>query len=377
MARQEALAIGEHFAELPDPRHSKNRKHELLDILVIALCGVICGGKGCTEIAEFGQRKGAWLRRFLRLEHGIPSHDTFSRVLRTLDPEAFRRCFINWVQALHQATGGQVVAIDGKTLRGSFDTAAAQSPLHLVSAWSEANHLVLGQVAVDSKSNEITAIPKLLELLDISGAIVTIDAMGCQKDIAAQIIAQGGDYVLALKDNQPTLAQELADYFSEQVEDDFAEVSYRYRETREVGHGRQEQRHYYILDLPEGLASAAGWAGLRSFGVVISSRVIGDQEEDDVRYYLSSLRPNAKRFAGAVRGHWGIENRLHWVLDVTFDEDRCRVRRGHGAENHAILRHIALNLLKREPSKKSIKIKRLAAGWDNEFLLQVLTAGCD
>lgn len=380
MSKRPIVSIVEHFEELPDPRMDRNKQHKLIDIVVIALCAVISGCDSFTDIALYGVKKYEWFKRFLELPNGIPSHDTFNRVFARLNPRAFQECFTDWVAALHEATGGKIqkvehklYAIDGKTLRRSHDRAAGLGPLHLVSVWASEHHLTLGQVAVDEKSNEITAIPQLLELIDVAGGLVTIDAMGCQKEIAAKIRDQEADYILAVKENQPHLYEDISEYFEQQMKNDFAEVKCSRHETYERSHGREESRYCYVVNAPDELRNKDAWRDLRTIGVAISIRVVDGQEQSDVRYYISSLRRNAKRFAAGVRGHWGIENSLHWVLDVTFNEDQSRVRKGHAAENLAWLRRFAISLLKRHPAKQSIRSKRLAAGWDNEFLLQVLT----
>jgi predicted transposase YbfD/YdcC len=373
MSKRPLVSIVAHFEELPDPRQDRNKQHKLIDLIVIAICAVICGCESFPEIALYGEKRKEWFRQFLELPNGIPSHDTFWRVLQRIKPAAFQACFARWVASLRDATGGQIIAIDGKTLRRSHDRAAGQDPLHLVSAWAAENHLALGQVAVDGKSNEITAIPKLLELIDVTGGIVTIDAMGCQREIATQIRAQGADYVLAVKENQPHLYEDISAYLAQQMENDFADVRCSRYATQERGHGRAEERFYYHLDVPAGLRNREAWCELRTIGMVVSLRTVNGQEQADVRYYLSSLRRNARQFAQAVRGHWGIENSLHWVLDVTFDEDQCRVHKGHGAENLAWIRRFAVSLLKRHPADHSIRSKRLAAALDNDFLLEVLT----
>jgi predicted transposase YbfD/YdcC len=363
-----------HFATLQDPRRAHRRLHRLQDLLVIALCAVIAGAQDWQQVETFGRNRRDWLRRLLELPHGIPSHDTFERVFDRLRPQAFQACFRQWVRAI---TGGlrlRHVAIDGKTLRGSGS--AKLGPLHLVSAWATEQKLSLGQVAVDGKSNEITAIPALLELLDLHGALVTIDAMGCQKAIAQRITASGGDYVLAVKDNQPTLHADVHGLFVDALEEDFAGLEHRGHRTTEQGHGRRETRHYHLVTVPPALAAKhAGFAGLRTLGMVFSERQVGDRPATgDVRYYISSLDLKVTTFARAVRSHWGIENELHWQLDVTFGEDGSRVQKRHGAENLALLRRLTLALLKAHPSTDSIARKRFAAALDPAFLEEVLRA---
>jgi len=378
-----AVDVRSYFTELPDPRVERSKRHGLLDIVTIALCAVICGADSWVEIAQFGRMKEAWLRRFLPLPNGIPCHDTFGRVFARLDPEAFERCFLAWIQAVVGAPGAQVVAVDGKTLRRSHDRGTGKAALHLVSAWATANHLVLGQVATETKSNEITAIPLLLAALDLHDCTVTIDAMGCQTAIAKQIIDQGGDYVLALKDNQPTLAAAVTDTFALARQTAFADLAatdHADLRTVDKDHGRLEVRHYWTISDPATLAyldPTGAWAGLRSIGMVESQRRVGEKTSGEARYYLASQggAATAAGFAAAVRGHWGIENRLHWVLDIAFREDESRARVGHSAHNLAILRHIALNLLRQEQTARcGVKAKRLMAGWDDNYLHKVLLA---
>lgn len=368
------ISIIEYLSDLPDPRVDRQKEHKLLDILVIAVCAVISGCEACTQMAEYGRRKEPLLRRFLELPNGIPSHDTFSRVLAMVDPRKFQECFMRWAAALHRATGGKVVAIDGKTLRRSFDRTEGLNPLHLVSAWASENHISLGQVAVDTKSNEITAIPALLELLDVSGAIVTIDAAGCQRAIASQIRNQEADYVLALKQNQNLMYEDVAEHFAKQAAEGFANPQCSSHEMHEKAHGREEHRTIHAVPVPQTLRNRELWRDLKSVVMVESRRSVVGREESFTRYFISSLEADAERSGHAVRSHWGIENSLHWVLDFTFREDESRTRKGHGAENIAALRRLAITLLKQEPTKQSLTIKRLIAGWDDDYLLRVLLA---
>ena len=367
------LALVESFSELVDPRIERTKRHLLSDILTLAVLAVIAGAEGWEDIEEFGHSKHEWLKQYLSLPHGIPSHDTISRVLCRVQPSEFDAALRQWMETLHEQLGFRQVAIDGKTLRRSHDRSSLRAALHLVSAWSVANQLVLGQEATDAKSNEITAIPRLLELLDLEGAMVTIDAMGCQKEIARQIVAGGGDYVLAVKDNQPTLHAAISDYFLELHETDFADCQVRRLTTVDDGHGRHERRSYYVTALPDAMqAFGDDWKQLTSVGQAINITIREGREVSDVRYFILSLPPQVKRFASAVRGHWGIENSLHWTLDVTFREDESRIRKDHGPENFASLRRAALGRIKQDKSKGSVKKKRKRAGWNNDALLTII-----
>jgi predicted transposase YbfD/YdcC len=373
MCKPKSVRIADHFVELTDPRR-REVVYPLINVVVIAVCAVICGADDFVAIARFGTTRREWLARFLDLETGIPSHDRFNAIFAAIKPAEFEKCLLSWITALHEVTGGQVIAIDGKTLRRSFDAANSKSAIHMVSAWATANHISLGQVVVDAKSNEITAIPKLLEILELSGAMVTIDAMGCQTEIARQIISAGADYCLAVKDNQPTLHQGIISFFEEHLNDDFASIRMRYHMTDEKGHGREETRYYMICPVPEDLPDRARWTGLQAIGVAISDTHRDGKQVGENRYYILSKFIAACRFADAVRGHWSIENRLHWQLDVTFQEDQCRIRQGHAYANFSILRRTALSLLKNETTLKvGIKNKRLTAGWDESYLEKVLT----
>lgn len=372
MEKLPSVALVEHFASVPDPRIERHRWHKLSDILVIAVCAVLCGAESYPAMEDFGQERETWLRQFLELPGGIPSHDTFNRVLRVLDPEEFEGCFLRWMQAVAAVTQGEVVAIDGKALRRSFKRGTAKRAIHMVSAWATENGVVLGQRKVNTKSNEITAIPALLELLALKGCIVTIDAMGCQRAIAQTIVEQGAAYVLALKGNQPTLEHAVEQFFITGPQAEAHRTTSAYHEQTEQGHGRVETRCGWIsAELPAEVTAAA-WPGLRSIGMVQATRTVAGESSIEHRFYLSSLPPDAEPFAQAVRKHWGIENQLHWSLDVTFREDQSRLRMGHGAENFAVLRHLALNLLRQEPSAKSLPRKRLACALNPDYLLKVL-----
>jgi len=368
--------ILEHFSELEDPRGREGRQHLLSDMVAIVICAVICGADEWTEIEAFGKAKEAFFREVLALPHGIPSHDTFGRVFAALRPEALERCFASWSQALAEQSGGRLIAIDGKTLRRSFDRAAGKAAIHMVSAWSADNALVFGQLACGAKSNEITAIPKLLALLDLDGATVTIDAEGCQKEIAAKIVAGRGDYVLALKANQPTLHEEVKLLFDEFIAKGFGDMAHDFFEHTDGDHGRIETRRCWVTSEVDWFQDRRQWAGLCSFAAVECERTVGDQTRCERRYFISSHDgTNAELIAQAVRSHWQIENSLHWCLDVSFREDMSRVRKGHAAENLSRIRRLALSLLKHETTAKiGLKGKRLKAGWDEQYLLRVLMA---
>ena len=359
-----------HVEAVDDPRAERSRKHNLLDIIAIALCAVICGADSWVEVEDYGTTKVDWLKRFLELANGVPSHDTFGRVFAALDPEQFGGCFTAWVEDVAGRLGLKRVAIDGKTLRGAHDRGKGKAALHLVSAWATEAHLMLGQEAVADKSHEITALPRLLELLDLEGALVTIDALGCQTEIAEQLRAQGADYVLAVKENQPRLYEDI-DRLAEEVLADDEGVKSCLEECR--GHGRQEARACWVLHDLDGIRDRDRWEDLRSVIIVVSGRVVDGAATYERRYYISSRKAGAKTVLGAIRGHWGIENSLHWVLDVGFGEDRSRVRTDHGPENLALLRRWAVSLLMQaESGRGSIRRKRLTAGWDNDFLEKVL-----
>jgi predicted transposase YbfD/YdcC len=372
MPQTQSIRIEDHFNELTDPRR-REVTYPLINIVTIAVCAVICGADDFVAIAKFGNTKRDWFAKFLDLSAGIPSHDRFNAVLAAIKPVEFEKCFLSWITALHSITDGQVVAIDGKTLRRSFDAASSKSAIHMVSAWATANHISLGQVVVDAKSNEITAIPRLLEMLEISGSFVTIDAMGCQTEIAKKIVEQKADYCLAVKGNQPTLHNGVVDFFYDHMGDDFARTKARRHHTEEKGHGRDEARDYIICPVPDDLPDSDRWPVLRAIGIAMNYIIRDGKECYESRYYILSKYVSAQRFAEMVRSHWGIENSLHWQLDVTFREDECRIRKGHADANFSILRRTALSLLKQETTAKvGIKNKRLTAGWDESYLEKVL-----
>jgi predicted transposase YbfD/YdcC len=369
------VSILEHFAQLPDPRVKRTRRHALTDILVIALCAAICGAEDWVAIARFGRAKQKWFATFLALPHGIPSHDTFGRVFAALDPEAFKAAFLTWVRSLATDLPGEVVAIDGKTLRRTFDTAADKAAIHMVSAWATAQGLCLGQVKTAAKSNEITAIPKLLEVLALRGRIVTLDAMGCQTAVAATIRARGGDYVLSLKGNQGGLHEDLQTFFADARQRAFQDVPHTAAQTVDGDHGRIEVRRAWATEDLAWLPDRDRWAGLRSAILVESERTVRNQTTRETRLFISSLPADAAHLARVIRSHWAIENSLHWVLDVAMHQDQTRIRTAHAPDNLAVLHHIALNLLKHDRTEQlGIKNKRLAAGWDHDYLLRLILA---
>ena len=376
MSKSEADEVGflAHFARLEDPRQAAKTLYPLDEILLVSLCAVVCGADSWVEVARFGKLKLDFLRRFLPFTDGAPSHDTFGDVFSALAPEPFKDCFVAWTAALARHIEG-VVAIDGKTLRRSFDRADGQAAIHMVSAWSSSQHLVLGQERVADKSNEIAAIPKLLDLLSLKGAIVTIDAIGCQTAIARKIVAKDADYVLALKGNQGTLHRDIALFFNEQVARGFADARFDHHATADADHGRIEERDCWVTDDIAWLGNLhADWPALRSIVMIRARRTLNGKTSTETRYFISSLAANARQLAEAVRAHWGIENRLHWVLDMTFRDDESRIRKDHAPHNATIIKHMALNMLKKTKGRDSIRVKRKSAGWDNQFLQSVLMA---
>lgn len=375
MARVGVVAIRETFANLPDPRVERTKLHLLSDMVVIALCAAICGANSWADVERFGEAKIDWLLRFLDLPNGIPSHDTFSRVFARLDTSEFLTCLHNWLRSLGLALKEKHVAIDGKTLRRSFDKAAGKSPLHLVSAWASDLRISLGQVAVDDKSNEITAVPQLLAVLELTGAVVTLDAMHCQKATTAAIKAKGADYVLTVKDNQPNLHAMIGDLFLEYAEHDYKVPGMRIYKKSERSHGRNERREHYVVPAPPALQESLQWIGVKTIGMIYRRREVGGKTQEETTYFIRSLPPEVKRLARLVRGHWGIENSLHWTLDVTFGEDQSRIRKGQGPEIASIFRRLALMLLEQDTSEKdSIRGKRLKAGWNTDILERILAS---
>lgn len=375
MKNEVLLAIENHFGDLTDPRIDRTKLHKLLDILIITICAVIAGADNWEDIEEYGKARLEWFQTFLELPNGIPSHDTFTRLFARLNPEQFQTCFQRWMSAVSEVIGGQVIAIDGKVLRRSHDKAIGKAAIDMVSAWATENHLVLGQVKVEEKSNEITAIPQLLEALEVSGCIVTIDAMGCQTEIAEKIIDRGAQYVLSLKENQGNLYEDVERLFVDLEKSQYKAYSFDYEKTVNKDHGRIEIRECWTIsdwEVLRHLRGSAKWKSLLNVARIRAQRWIGEEKSCEDRYHIASIN-GAKPVLGAVRSHWGIENELHWTLDLAFDEDRCRVRKDHGPENFTLLRHIALNLLKQEKTcKRGIKGKRLLAGWNPDYLLKVL-----
>jgi predicted transposase YbfD/YdcC len=368
----DALSIRHHFADLRDPRRQHGQRHRLLDVIVIALCAVIAGSDTWQEVETFARRRTDWLARFLDLENGVPSHDTFERVFDRLDPLALQRCLLSWLTALCDGLRIGHVAIDGKTARRSGSPTRGIKALHLVSAWATEYSLTLGQVATEEKSNEITAIPELLDLLDVEGALVTIDAMGCQKAIAARIVEGGGDYVLTVKDNQERLRDDIIDRLCAAMDDE--EIKCETYEYEDRGHGRTERRWITVITDPEGIRDQELWAGLKVVGCYYLERTVAGKTSEETRHFIGSREMSAKRYGDAIRGHWGIENGQHWSLDVSFREDDSRIQKRNGGINFALLRKIALSLLKRHPSKDSINRKRYAAALDTSFLEEIITS---
>jgi predicted transposase YbfD/YdcC len=362
-------SLVEHFETLPDPRVDRTKRYPLIEIILLVIAGTVSGCEGWKEIKDFGELKLDWLRKFLPYKEGIPVDDTLARVMRKLDTKAFQTHFIQWMQSVSDLTSGSVIAIDGKTLCGSHNRRDGKSAIHMVSAWSSENGLVLAQEKTAEKSNEMTAIPELLDVLALKGCIVTIDAMGCQRAIAEKIIKHKADYVLALKGNQGHLHQEVKDFFEIAHAHDFKHVPHEYHEEYDTGHGRIEYRQCWTLSPPiNHLTTIERWAGLKSIVMIKSRRELSDKVTEDTRFYISSLMPDAKKTLHAVRAHWGIENSLHWVLDVTFNEDDSRIRMDAAPENFAIMRHIALNLIKSDTSvKASVKRKLNMAALSDDF----------
>jgi predicted transposase YbfD/YdcC len=377
--KEHFLATGfrKHFASVKDPRIERTKAHNLVDIIAIALLAILSGAEGWEEIETYGEAKQEWLKEFLELSNGIPSHDTFSRVFARIDPKEFQESFSGWLKTITEKLGVEVIAIDGKTLKGSYDRESKKKALHLVSAWSSCHRLVLGQQKVKNKSNEITAIPELLEMLSIEGAVLTLDAMGCQKEIASLIIQKKADYILCLKANHKGIYERVFDWFQLAREENFVRREYDYYQEVESGHHRTEKREVWVVPVEEipGLDPKGEWKGLKTIVMVIRERIGWNKTTRQIHIYLSSWRESAEKIARAIRSHWGIENSLHWTLDVTFSEDKSRIRKENAPENFALLRRLALNILKQDMGdKRSVKRKRYLAGLDNDYLLKILTS---
>ena len=368
------ITIADHFADLSDPRVERTKYHLLTDIITIAICGVICGADSWVAIETYGKAKQQWLQKFLDLSNGIPSHDTFARVFARIDPQEFQSGFLNWIKSISKITEGEVIAIDGKSLRGSYDKAKDKAAIHMINAWAITNRLVLGQQKVDKKSNEIKAIPELIKILDVAGCIVTIDAMGCQKKIVKQITQQQGDYVITLKKNQKNLYTNVEELFKDALAKKFDGYNHSSYSTREQNHGREEIRHYLMLsDIAEQIDPNNEWANLNSVGMVEAVRTVNGKTTVETRYYVCSLNNNAEKLGISIRSHWGVENSLHWVLDVAFSEDDCRIRKDNAPQNFAVLRRIAVNVLSQEKSQKiGMRNKQFLAAMDDNYLSQIL-----
>ncbi len=378
MAEKPLGSIRVHFSKLEDPRIDRQKLHQLEAIIVIAICAVICGAETWVDVENFGKARMAWFQKFLELPNGIPSHDTFGRVFGLLNAAAFEACFFEWVSAVNQVTKGQVIAIDGKELRHSFDSFLGKKAIHLVSAWANENRLILAQRKVDSKTNEITAIPELLDALELAGCIVTIDAMGCQKDIASKIIDRKADYILAVKENQPSLYEDIAHLFGLYLkEPNPLQYVDGYAKTVDKDHGRIEIRECWTLSATfhqQAIRTASEWEQLNSLVCIRRERRLDDKTQVELHYYIASLSPDPEHLLQAIRDHWGIENSVHWVLDVAFNEDQSRVRKDHAPENLAVIRRIALNLLRKEKTAKGgIQARRLQCAWDDAYFFKVLS----
>jgi predicted transposase YbfD/YdcC len=369
-------SIVEHFNDIKDIRIERGKKHKLIDIITISICAVVCGADGWEEIELYGISKKKWLKEFLELPNGIPSHDTFARVFSQISPEEFNKSFLNWVKGISQKTAGEIIAFDGKQSRNSGDEKNGRGVINTVSAWATTNRLVLGQTKVESKSNEITALPELIDVLNLAGCIVTIDAMGCQREIVKKIINKEADYVIAVKANQPTLHEQIKQQFKQAIKTGGEGLNMNSFNSRELNRGREEIRNYLMIsDITEQIDSGGKWQDLGSIGMVESVRTVAGKTSVETRYFISSLKNNAQKLAEAIRGHWSIENSLHWVLDVTFQEDNNRIRKDNAPANFAVLRHIAVNIISQNKSRKlSVRKKRFLAGLDEEYSRELLEA---
>jgi predicted transposase YbfD/YdcC len=371
MASHQCLTLTHYFITLKDPRVAGRTRHRFLDLITIALCAVLAGANDWHEVAVFARRRHAWLAGFLPLPHGVPAHDTFERLFARIDPHRFGQCFARWVAAVGAALGIKHIALDGKTLRGSRQRSTGLGPLHVVSAWSTEAHLSLGEVRVADQANEIVALPKLLQLLDLQGALVTVDAMGSQKEVARLVVDGGGDYIFTIKGNQPHLLEDIQNSLQKALDSDDTALGCDQYTTQERGHGREESRRYTILHNPEGIRGLQEWAGLHTIGLCHSECVRNGKTTEEIRYFIGSLAGTAQEYAAGLRDHWKIENCLHWQLDVTFREDDSRVRQRQAAENFGLLRRLALSMLQRHPAKQSVAKKRYEAALDPCFLEEI------
>ena len=368
--------IAEHFDDIEDIRIERGKKHQLIDIITIAICAVVCGADGWIDIEMYGIARKKWLGEFLSLPNGIPSHDTFARVFSQINPEEFNRCFLNWVKGIRQITAGEIIAFDGKQSRNSGDKKNGQGVINTVSAWATSNRLVLGQKKVEGKSNEITALPELIKVLDLAGCIVTIDAIGCQRKIVKKIIEKDADYVIAVKKNQPTLYEQVEQVFKQAIRNHGEGLKMSSFNSKELNRGREEIRNYLMIsDVSVQIDPLKKWQNLTSIGMVESVRILAGKTSVEIRYFISSLENDAQKLAEAIRGHWSIENSLHWVLDVALKEDNSRIRKDHAPANFAVLRHIAINIISQNKSRKlSVRSKRFLATLDEEYSTELLEA---
>jgi predicted transposase YbfD/YdcC len=369
-------SIAEHFDDIEDIRIERGKKHKLIDIITISICAVVCGADGWIDIEMYGIARKKWLGKFLELPNGIPSHDTFARVFAQINPDEFNKSFLSWIKGISKITAGEIIAFDGKQSRNSGDEKNGQGVINTVSAWAASNRLVLGQKKVEGKSNEITALPELIKILDLAGCIVTIDAMGCQREIVKKIVEKDADYVIAVKKNQPSLYEQIEQLFKQAIKTDGKDLKMSAFSSKEINRGREEIRNYLMLtDVPERIDPLQKWEKLTSIGMVESVRVVNGKTSVETRYFISSLWNDAKKLAEAIRSHWSIENSLHWVLDVAFQEDNSRIRKDNAPANFAVLRHIAINIIGQNKSRKlSVRSKRFLASLDEEYSNELLEA---
>jgi predicted transposase YbfD/YdcC len=369
-------SIAEHFNDIKDIRIERGKKHKLIDIITIAICAVVCGADGWIDIEMYGVARKKWLEKFLELQNGIPSHDTFARVFSQINPEEFNKCFLSWVKGIRNTAVGEIIAFDGKQSRNSGDKKNGKGTINTVSAWAASNRLVLGQIKVEGKSNEITALPKLIDVLDLAGCVVTIDAMGCQREIVKKIVKKEADYVIAVKKNQPSLYEQIEQLFKQAIKTNGKDLNMSSFNSREINRGREEIRNYLMLtDIVNQIDPLEKWEKLASIGMVESVRVVNGKTSVETRYFINSLRNDAQKLAEAIRGHWSVENSLHWVIDVTFKEDNSRIRKDNAPANFAVLRHIAVNIIGQNKSRKlSVRSKRFLATLDEEYSNELLEA---